>query len=187
MNFRVLVVSALLVPSIGLAEFTYTGVQVSYVDVEFNSGFVNLDGDGYRFEGSYELNDRFFLRGEWEERSFDLGIDGDALELGGGYRHAFGPNLDLVGTASYVEAEVGVPGFSVDDDGFALGGGVRARLADSFEVDAMLNWVDMDKGGSDTGIELRGRYYFSDRFAIGLETDLGDDFDTLSLGFRAEF
>ncbi len=187
MNFRVLVASSLLIPSIGLADFVYTGVQVNYVDVEFSSGFANLDGDGYSFEGSYELNERFFLRGQWEEQSFDFGIDGTAIELGGGFHHTFGPTLDLVATASYVEAEVEVPGFRVDDDGFALSGGIRARLADSFEVDAMLNWVDMGNGGSDTGIELRGRYYFSDRFAIGLETDLDDDFDTLSIGFRAEF
>ena len=66
-------------------------------------------------------------------------------------------------------------------------GGVRSRLTDAFEVGASLQWVDMDRGGSDTGVELLGRYFFTDWFAFTLETDLGEDFDTLIFGFRAEF
>ena len=41
--------------------------------------------------------------------------------------------------------------------------------------------------GGDTGVELLGRYFFTDWFAFTLETDLGEDFDTLIFGFRAEF
>ena len=71
MNFRVLAVVAgsLLIPSIGSADFVYTGVEVSYVDVELNNGLVDLDGDGYRFEGSVEMGESWFLLGEWGDRS----------------------------------------------------------------------------------------------------------------------
>jgi hypothetical protein len=186
-NLLGIVAGALLVPSIGLADFVYTGVEVSYVDVEFNNGLADLDGDGYRFSGSLELNDRFFLLGEIEDQSYDLGIDGSAYEVGVGFHHPFGSTFDFVGTASFVQAEVEFAGFGADDDGIALGGGVRAQLADSFEVEASLQYVNLDQGGSDTGIELRGRYYFTERFAFSLETDLDDDVDTLSFGFRAEF
>lgn len=192
MNFRAcfaIVASTLLIPSIGLAEFVYTGVEVGYVDVEINAGPVDLNGDGYRFAGSLELNDRFFLLGEFEDQSFDFGIDGSAYELGGGYHHSFSSTLDFVGTVSYREQDMNVAGlgFGFDNDGLALGGGVRARLTDSFEVGASLQWVDWDQGGSDTGVELLGRYFFTDRFAFTLETGLDDDIDTLSFGFRAEF
>ena len=79
------------------------------------------------------------------------------------------------------------PGFGFDDDGLGLGGGIRAQLAPALQVEAMLRYVDLDQSGSDTGLELLGRYYFSDRYAFTLETTLDDNVDTLSFGFRAEF
>ena len=94
--------------------------------------------------------------------------------------------MDFVGTASWIDADVDVGPFSGGSDGLALGGGVRTQMGDAFEFEALLQWVDFD-GGSDTGLELRGRYYFTDSFAFSLETDLDDDVDTLSFGFRAEF
>jgi len=178
---------ASMLPSLAMAEFVYTGVEVSYVDVEIDSGFGTIDGDGYRFSGSFQMNSNAFLLGSWEEQSFDFGADGTLMEFGAGYRHALSNNLDLVATASYVSTEVNVQGFRVDDDGLGLGGGIRAQLAPSFQVEAMLRWVDLDDSGSDTGLDLLGRYYFSDRFAFTLQTSLDDDVDTLSLGFRAEF
>ena len=181
------VASALLVPSISSAEFVYTNIQASFVDVELSSGFASLNGDGYRFEGSIDLNEKFFLQGELEEQSFDFGIDGSTLEVGVGYHHSFSSTFDFVGTASFVQADVDVRGFGADDDGIQLGGGVRTRMTDAFEVEASLQYRNMDEGGSDTGIELLGRYYFTDRYAFFLETDLDDNVDTLSFGFRAEF
>ncbi len=190
MNIRVLVgavAGTLLVPSIGLADFIYTGVEVSFLDVEFDDGVVALDGDGYRFGGTYALNNQYFLVGELEEQSFDLGIDGSTAEFGVGIHRSFSGTLDFIGTASFVQQEIGLAGVSIDEDGFALGGGIRARLSDDFEVDASLQYVDFDQSGSDTRMKLRGRYYFTDRFAFSLETEFDDNIDTLSLGFRAEF
>lgn len=179
--------SALLVPAIGQAEFVYSGVEVSYVDVEFDSGPASLDGNGYRFSGFYQMNSMAFLHGEWEEQDFDFGIDGTTYEFGAGYRHAMSDSLDFVATASYVHAEIDVAGFGFDDDGLGLGAGLRAQIAPAFQVEAMLRYVDLDDSGSDTGLDLLGRYYFSDRYAFTLETSLDDDVDTLSFGFRAEF
>lgn len=179
--------STLLVPSVGMADFVYSGVEVSYIDVEFDTGIGTIDGDGYRFRGSYQMNSQAFLHGEWEDQRFDFGIDGTSYEFGAGFRHGLSNSLDLVATASYVHAEVEMQGFGFDDDGFGLGGGIRTQLAPSFQVEAMLRYVDLDDSGSDTGFDLLGRYYFSDRYALMLETTLDDDIDTLSVGFRAEF
>ena len=190
MRFKTLVTAvagALLVPGIASAEFAYTGIEASYVDVDLDSGPFNVDGDGYRFGGTYEIADSFFLRGEWEEQSFDFGIDGRMLEVGGGWFHPLDTDLDFIATASWVDSEIEANGLTADDSGIALGAGVRARLGDAFQVEAVLDWVDYDNSGSDTGLRLRGRYYLSDRFAIGVETDFDDGADTLRLGIRAEF
>lgn len=189
------VASLLLVPGISLAEFVYTGLEVGYVDVEYDPGAGTLDGNGYRFAGALELNEHWFMHGEYEDRDFDsilgVGIGGSHMELGAGYAYSYSGSLDFVGTAAWVneEIDVAIPGFGVvgaDSDGIQLGGGLRARVADSFELGAMLQWVDLD-GGSDTGIELMGRYFFSPRYAFTVETNINDRFDTLTFGFRAQF
>lgn len=179
--------AALLVPSISMAEFVYTGVEVSYIDVEIDTGFGTVDGDGYRFSGQYQMNPNAFLLGEWEDQNFDFGVDGTTYSFGAGLRHSLSSSLDLVGTASYVHQEVSVQGFSVDDKALGLGGGVRAQLSPAFQVEAMVRYVDFDESGSNTGLDLLGRYYLNERWAFALQTRFDQDVNTLSLGFRAEF
>ena len=178
---------ALLVPSVSMADFVYTGVEASYIDASYDTGFGSIDGTGYRFSGSYQMNPSTFLYGEWEDMSYDSDVDGQTYEFGAGFRHALSNSLDLVANAGYAHAEVDVLGFGFDDDGLTLGGGIRAQLAPSFQVEAIVRWVDFDESGSDTGLDLAGRYYFNDRYAFTLETSLDDNIDTLSFGFRAEF
>ena len=190
MRFKIIgvVASGLLVPGLAAAEFTYTNVEASFIDVEFDAGIGTIDGDGYRFSGSYQMNANAFLHGKWEEMDFGFGLDGTEYAFGAGYRHGLSNTLDLVATASYVHAKVDVGGLgSYDDDGLGLGGGVRAQIAPSFQVEAMLRYVNLDDSGSDTGVDLLGRYYFNERYALTLSTSFDDDVDTLSLGFRAEF
>lgn len=180
--------STLLVPGLAMAEFSYSTIQFDFIDVEFDAGPGSIDGDGYRISGMYQMNPNAFLLGNIEDHDYGSGIDGEMFEFGAGYRYGLSSDLDFVATASYVNAEIGVGGLgSVDDDGLGLGGGVRARIAGSFQVEAMLTYVNMDNGGSDTGVDLLGRYYFNDRYAFTLATTFDDNVDTLSLGFRAEF
>ena len=186
---RATLLGALLValtPGVSVAEFTYSNVEVSFIDVELD-GAANVDGDGFEVAGSYDLNDRIYLFGEWQDQSFDFGIDGRSIELGGGYKHELNADLDLVGTLSYVDQEVKLGNFTADDDGLALGGGIRSRLGDSFELDAFVRYVDFDQAGGDTGFGVTGRYYFTDSLALSFGTDMNDNVDTLRVGFRAEF
>jgi hypothetical protein len=178
-------IAAAFAPGLVLADMNYTNFEVSMIDVENDS--VNVDGDGFALEGSYELNDRFHLFGEWQDQSLDFGIDGRSLELGGGYTHSFSDKLDFVGTLSYVDAEVKVMNATFDDDGLAVGGGIRSRVAESIELDASLMLVDFDESGSDTGYSFGGRYYLNDTMAVGASADFNDNADTLRVGFRWEF
>jgi hypothetical protein len=180
-----LLMSAAAAPGVSLAELRYTDFEVSLIDVELD-GPGSVDGDGLEIAGSYELNERLFLFGDWQEQDLDFGIDGRAIEIGAGLHHALNPSLDFVGTVSYVDQEVEFQGFSGDDSGLALGGGVRSRI-DSFELEAMLKLVDFDDSGSDTGVLLGGRYYFTDTMAVSVGMDMTDNADTMRVGFRAEF
>ena len=181
------VLGAALIPGVSMADFAYTGIEVSYVDLDFSNGPADFNGDGYRFMGTYEINADFFAKGRFEDQSYDAGVDGSAYELGVGYRHPFGDTLDFVATASYVKQKVDVAGFGFDDDALGISGGIRALVADALQVEAGLQYLNWDQGDSDTAIELRGRYYFKNNMAFSLGLERADNIDTLSLGFRAEF
>jgi predicted RNA-binding protein with TRAM domain len=172
----------LALPGAALAEFSYDFLEGSFVDVEIDDTSIN--GDGIRIEGSSQISDAFFIRAEYEDYDFDFGIDGSIFELGGGYFQTLNETLDFVAVGQYVQVEVE----DIDDDGLGIGGGLRTRFGDSIEADAVLNWVDLDNSGSDTYIDLRGRYYFNEQFAVTLKFELGSDsFDTKGIGARFNF
>jgi hypothetical protein len=173
-------------PGLALADMNYTKFEISMLDVERDS-LVNVDGDGFALAGSYELNEKFHVLGEWQDHSLDAGIDGRTIELGAGYAHGFSDKLDFVGTLSYVDAEVKAGNATADDDGLALGGAIRGRLSESIELDAGLKYVDFDNSGGDTGFSVGGRYYFNDSMAVGGNAEFNDNVDTLRVSFRWEF
>jgi len=173
---------ALAAPGVALADFDYDFVEFSLVDVEIDD--TSIDGDGYRFEGAFEMGESFLIHAEYEDYDFDFNINGNVFEIGGGYFHPMSEDLDFIATGQFVQIEIG----SGDDDGIGIGGGVRTRLSDTFEVDAMLNWVDLDQIGSDSYLDLRGRFYFNPEFAATLKFEVGSDvFDTMALGVRYNF
>jgi hypothetical protein len=189
MNFKTLA-SALLVafaPGVALADLNYTDVELNFVDVELGDDLIDVDGDGFEIAGSYSFSDQYFLFGEYGDQDLDFGIEGKSYEIGGGFHHELGSDFDFVASISYIDAEVEVAGFSVDDDGFALGAGLRSRIARSFEVEGGIRYLDLDASGSDTGFVIGGRYYFNETFAVSAGTDLNDNADTFRIGVRAEF
>lgn len=173
-------------PSISVAQFSYNTIEISLIDVDF--GRASADGDGYEIAGSFDINERLFALASYQDQSLDFGIDGSSFALGIGFHDELGDDLDFVASATLIGSEVKALGFSIDDDGFGIAGGVRGRLADTFQLDALLNWVDLDNSGSDTFISLAGRYYFNEQFAISARTNIGDDNrDIFQLGVRIEF
>jgi hypothetical protein len=179
--------AALAVPGIAAAQegFDYRYFEVSFVDVEIDD--TNIDGDGIRLEGLHQFGDSYFASARYDDYSLDDNFfnsgSGSAFMIGGGYIHPMSGDLDFVAKGQYAQVEVE----NYDDDGIGIGGGVRTRLADVIEVDAMLNWFNYDEGGSDTYIDIRGRYYFNERFAVSLNFDIGSDyFETMGVGVRFE-
>jgi opacity protein-like surface antigen len=179
--------SLLCLPAAGFAQFSYTSAEFNYVDVEVDVGPFNVDGDGFSLGGTYTVAETFFIGGSYEDYDLDFGVDGEVLRIGGGYFHPLDEDLDFVATLHFLDVEVSAGNQSADDDGIALAGGIRAQLTEEIQVDALLEYVDMDAGDSDTGIDLRGRYYLSPEFAIQVRATFGTDFETLSIGVRGEF
>ena len=63
----------------------------------------------------------------------------------------------------------------------------RARVAQEFELEGGLNYMDFSDSGDDTSVYAAGRWYFTPSFAAGLEAELGDDVTTYGIGVRWSF
>jgi opacity protein-like surface antigen len=174
-------------PALSQAEFNYTYVDLSFVDIEFDVGPGSIDGDGFAVSGAYTVADGFFVGGSYNDADYDFGVDGNITRITGGYFHPLNEDLDFIATLSFVDAEVSTGPFNGSNDGLAIGGGVRYAISEDFEVDAMAEFVDMDSGGSDTGFEVRGRYYFNDDIAVSAQLDVAKDIETFRIGVRFEF
>lgn len=172
------------------SALSYSFVELGYVDTEIDDA--DVDGDGLALRGSWGINDQFHVFAEYLDLGFDLNIDANTFEIGGGMRWPMGTNLDLYGTVSYLQAEVEVPGpglqrFSADDDGFGVGLGLRTLLTDKVELGGKIDYRDLDDSGNDTTFGVSGRYYLTSQWAIGMDIDFDDDGTTWIAGGRFDF
>ena len=182
-----LVAGMLSAPSFADDGLSYTYLEAGYLDTEIDIGPEDVDGDGVGVAGSFAVNETFFLTASYGTQDFDFGVDVDQWSAGIGAHTSLTDNMDLVGTISYVDAEVDTPFGSVDDDGFGLGVGVRGRFTDNIELEAGINYVDLDDAGDDTSFAAGGRYYFTEAFAVGAGFEIGDDVTMWTVGVRMEF
>ena len=180
------VATAVSAPALADDALSYTYIEAAYLDTEIDDG-PDVDGDGYGIAGSFELTDALFLTASYADQDFDFGIDSNRWTAGLGAHTPLADNLDLVGEIGYVDAELETGFGDVDDDGYYAGVGLRARVAQHFELEGGLNYVDLDDSGDNTTVNLGGRYYLTDQFAIGAGIDFDDDVKTWQAGFRFEF
>jgi hypothetical protein len=181
-------VVALAISGQALAEdgFNYTFLDLGWANSEIDD--LDVDGDGFALRGSLALTDRFHLIASYSDLDYDFDVGSQGLEIGGGLNLPLSPKLDFVGSISYLEQEVDVPGFgSVDDDGFGLGAGLRGRVAERLELTGGLQYVDFSDGGDDTAFGAGARYFFTDMFALGADVSLNDDVTTWMIGGRINF
>lgn len=166
--------------------FDYSYVEIGYVKSEIDD--LDIDGDGFGLRGSYEFTENFHAFAAYADQDFDFDVGATTFELGGGFAWPVNPNLDLVGTLSYIKAEIDVPFIGdFDDDGFAVGAGVRARVIDALELTGGLKYASFDEGGDDTTFGAGARYFFTKMFAAGVDVDFDDDGTTWILGARLSF
>lgn len=178
-------------------------LTLSYHDVD-----ASLDADsetlgGFGLSGSKLLNSNFFIAGGYsvvsesvsDDAFFDIDGNLNQLSLGLGARKAVSNSTDIFGLVSYEHAEIDVSsGFSslsvADVDGYGLRAGVRSMVSPKFELSAVLSYLELDDE-SGSGLDVGVDYYFSNKFAVGVNygtaDSLGDDVDTVTLSGTMNF
>lgn len=161
----------------------YNYAELRYLDTDVNGA----DGDGFKFAGSYRLNEDIILVGGYSGLDFDGNVDISTLEFGAGWVRPFDgrQNLDFVGTLSLLRTEVDAGPFDDSDTGFRLTAGVRALLQPQIELRGSIQHVNVED--NDTFLEVAGDYYFAPNFAAGASLEFGGDADTFTIGGRFFF
>lgn len=173
-------------PAMAEDGFDYSYVELGYVKSEIDD--LNVDGDGLGLRGSYEFTENFHAFAAHADQDFDFDVSATTFELGAGLAWPVNPNMDLVGTLSYIKTEIDVPFFGdLDDDGFAVGAGLRARVIEALELTGGLKYASYDEVGDDTTFGAGARYFFTQMFAAGVDVDFDDDGTAWMLGARMSF
>lgn len=165
--------------------FDYTYVDASLVNTEIEVGPADVDGDGIAINGSFGLTDNVNLVYGYSDQDYDFNIDGSTMNVGVGFHTDINSDIDFVADVQYIDVSVDTPVGSADEDGLGISGGIRAHVGDSLELDAGLQYVDLDD--SDTVLKVGGRYYFNDSFALSAGISDADAGMSWSVGVRAEF
>ena len=174
--------------SVSAEDFSYNYFGAGYTRINLDDGFVDIDGDAFGLNGSYEINESFYVfagygMGEFEEAG--VTVDMDTLRAGIGWHTPLSDRVDLVTDLSYEYIDLSAFGVSVDDNGFGLGVGLRFAATDNVELNAGINYVDFGDGGDDTGFGIGALFGVSDNIDIGLSADWADD--TSAYGVNGRF
>lgn len=168
---------------------SYDYIQAGYqaVDIDFGGG-LDIDGDGYGVNASFEIGDSMFGFATYAKSDFDFGVDLSQWQAGLGYHTGLTDNTDFFISAAYVNAEVKASGFgSFDQDGYGASVGVRSNVSDFIELFGEVAYVDLGSGSDDTAVGGGICFNFTDRFALAITASAGSDITSYGAGARIYF
>ncbi len=149
----------------------------------------DVDGDGIRLRGSFEMANNLLLIGELSRLDFDgpfnVGVDYDAFSVGAAYVMRLNPMLDVITSISVGRVAADTRFSSESDYGVSLAGGMRGRLAPQVEGFGRLVFESYED--SELYVEGGALYQFNKQFSVGGELQLGNDRTTLSAIGRFSF
>ncbi len=181
---------ALLLPAFaGAGDMSYSYVEATVGQTEIDVGNGNqVDGDGFGIAGSLAVAPNVHLFADYTTADFDANVDANTIRVGGGYNQGITESADLIVRLAYVQSEVQTPFGDFDEDGFGVGVGVRGTLAESFELEGGIDYVDLGGDSSgDTSFSGAARYFFTPMFAVGVGIAIGDDVTTYGINARLNF
>jgi hypothetical protein len=140
--------------------FDYNWLGFGYGMIDFDD--VNVDGDALGIDGSFAFHEDFHAFASYTAADLDFGIDATTFDIGVGYNTELSNVLDAYARLSYEYVEVDVPGFGSDDDnGFGFAVGMRFAATEQLELEAAIEYVDLNDSGNDTALVLGGLYNFT--------------------------
>ena len=168
---------------------------VSYLNSNVDVGAADETFNGFGIGGSLSLSSDWLLIADLKSVSKDFGnasIDLRTTSVGGGYRFSMSNTTDLYGTATLETLAADVGNDDSSDTGFGLGVGIRSMLTPTIELDAKVDYLQID---SETVTRARAGadYFINENMSLGLSyelyspSDVELDINTLSARFKYTF
>ena len=167
------------------ANFDYNYIQGAYESIDLDGP----DADVFRLSASYELTPQLNFIAEYATGDIDNPAGGGDLDfeevaIGLGYHTEISTSTDFTANIKVIDQDTDLAG---DDTGYGVGIGLRHKLIDNIEVNANIDFVDVNDN-EDTSLNVGARYYFNDALSAGLNfSTSSDDVDVVSGNIRWNF
>jgi hypothetical protein len=165
--------------------FDYSYFSLGYGNVDLD-GFSD-NGDGFALGASLAFTSDLHVFAGYEDAELSSAADVSRWRVGLGYNTTLTETIDMFGRLSYESLDVDVPVVGNDDDGFGLSVGARIRAGINMELTAAINYVNYDRRGDDTGLEVGVLYNFSNTWTAGLLGEWSDNVNTYTITGRYYF
>lgn len=183
-SISVLVLSGIMT-STQAKTFSYNYLQGAYESTDLDGP----DADIFRISGSYNISPHLNVIGEYATGDIDNpsgggDLDFDETAIGIGYHTPIARDTDLTANVKVVNRDTDLAG---DDTGYGVGVGVRHMFTDRVEVDANVDFVDV-QDIEDTTLKVGARYYFNPAISTGLTySTSSEDVEAISGNIRWNF
>lgn len=167
------------------ADFNYNFVEGSYEHYDLDG----TDADAGKLAGSFEMTPNLNIIGEYAAGNIDNPTNGSDLDFQNGavgleYHTPIAPKTDITTNIKYINQDIDTGN---DEDGYSAGVGVRHSLNDKVELDANIDYYDIDNS-DDTRLKVGARYYINKSISAGLGYSTSrEDVDTVSTNIRWSF
>ena len=173
------------VANVHAADFKYNYVEGTYESIDLDG----TDANVALLAGSYDITPNLNVIGEYATGNIDNPSGGSDLDyqeaaIGLGYHTQIAPKTDFTANVKVVNQDTDLAG---DDTGYSAGIGLRHMLVDKIEVDADIDYIDVNND-EDTRLKVGARYYINDTISAGVGYSTSDkDVDTVSGNLRWNF
>ncbi|MEN7342085.1 MAG: hypothetical protein AAAFM81_04050 [Pseudomonadota bacterium] len=176
-------------PMTGFAvdELSYDYLELRYAESEIDVNPGQIDGDGWQFNGLFEISNSLHLFAGYERFEFDDNVRVSTTVVGGGLALGVSPTTDIVLRAGFVDGELDDPLFETSDEGFLLSAGVRSLITPDIELYGNLQTIDFDDIGEEELMTVGADFYLNDEFSIGPNITWVEDTTTWSIGAKFFF
>lgn len=168
--------------------------EPNYGPFPYDYGYANyalsdLDSGGIELGASVEVANRVHIFGVFQDWDLDNDFERSMFRVGGGYRWAVSPTIDLVAKLAYADTEIDRPGpgRDFDDQGLIASGELRAWVSRDIELHGELSLDDSFGSDLETVLEFGGQYFLDGNFSVGGRIRVDEDDTTLLLGGRFYF
>jgi len=160
-------------PSFDFVEIGYTQLSIDGTSIE---------PDGFEFRGSSEINDSWYIAGDYSDIS-DGGASVSLTTAGVGFKNDFSDTSSFFAEIDFARFDTNGGG---SDSGYEMTFGVRSNITEKLELKGAIEYLDINDDDT-TYLVLGAAYNFTDRLAVYSDYKNESDSDRFSVGVRFRF